>query len=160
MGIRDVFGCSFFLVSMELSIIDNTSRLLDDVILGEVTVFNFFGHLSHDKFSFFFQLIENDVISFYRFESFRKLTLISQCVCFCNMIEDSLIFVSDMIDWFHFFVFHIQAMCYSPLKKTYPFFQNAYIQIYYPQLLCPNLRIFHVLLPICRNSLYLFLVLL
>ena len=113
---------------MVLSNVDISSGVLGDVNLGEVTVFNFAVDLllmSHEllfllvtKYDsrFPFGLLKMISLSF-RFESFHKLNLINRCFCFWDMIEDSffgytlLIFVSDMIDCFNNFVFHIQSMC-------------------------------------------------
>ena len=81
-------------------------------------------HISNKiKLSSSFRLIENDTISFHRFKSLNELTLINWCVCFCDEIENSffgytlLFFVSYVFDCFDDFVFHIQAMCYSPLIR-------------------------------------------
>ena len=58
--------------------IDNSSGVLGDFILEEVTVFIFIGDLSlmiHELLfllSFSVRLIENDTISFHRFESFDE----------------------------------------------------------------------------------------
>ena len=100
-GVVVLLGCCFFLISMELSMVVNSFGGLGDFhFSGSYLIYFCWWFITNDpwivilisnkiRLSFSFQLIENDTISFHRFESFCKLTLINWCVCFCDEVGKS-----------------------------------------------------------------------